>query len=378
MSIVGSFDVHRRQITFDYLDTDTGRVVRGRITPAYRAVLRQWLAQRFAGRTDVAFAVEACTGWRFVVEELEQAGIEASLAETADTAAARGRKRRAKTDGTDTTLMRELLAAGRLPTSWIPPVQVREMRAILELYKDLRDEHTAWVQRVHATLFHHGVPQLGVDVTSPVGRARLQAGEGLSPAGGQAVTVALRMMDALQTELDALYRHIGSFARRQPGCKALQAQYGVGPITATAIWAMMGDTRRFGASRQAVRHTGLDVTVYSSDGKRPPGTWPSRDRRCCAGRCTRLPAWPATPAPPTTTSTPPSRTVSTTNGPPSPLPVRSPAVRITSCVSSATKPTRRPDTARGNGCEWLRPPTPMRRGRLPARVLSPPHGRGRP
>jgi transposase len=271
MSIVGAFDVHRRQITFDYVDADTGRVVRGRIAPAYRAVLRRWLAQRFAGRTDVQFAVEACTGWRFVIEELERVGIEASLAEPADTSTARGRKRRAKTDAADTALMRELLAAGRLPTSWIPPEQVREMRAVLELYKDLRDEHTAWVQRIHAMLFHHGVPQLGVDVTSAVGRSRLQAGEGLSPAGRQAVTVALRVMDALQTELDALHRQIRTFANRQPGCQALQTQYGVGPITATAIWAMMGDTRRFSASRQAVRHTGLDVTVYSSDGKRAPG-----------------------------------------------------------------------------------------------------------
>jgi transposase len=272
MSIVGSFDVHRRQITFDYLDTDTGRVERGRIAPACRAVLRRWLAQRFAGRADVQFAVEACTGWRFAVEELEYAGIEASLAEPADTAAARGRKRRAKTDSADTALMRELLSAGRLPTSWIPPQQVREMRANLELYKDLRDEHTAWVQRIHAQLFHQGVPALGTGgVSSPAGRAVLEAGEGLSAAGRQSVAVALRMLDALDTELDALHHQIRTFARQQPGCVALQAQYGVGPITATAIWAMMGDTRRFGASRQAVRHTGLDVTVYSSDGKRAPG-----------------------------------------------------------------------------------------------------------
>jgi transposase len=79
------------------------------------------------------------------------------------------------------------------------------------------------------------------------------------------------MLDVLDTELDTLHQQIRTFAKQQLGCQALQAQYGVGPITATAIWAMMGDTRRFGASRQAVRHTGLDVTVYSSDGKRAPG-----------------------------------------------------------------------------------------------------------
>src|SRR5260370_29943227 len=115
MSIVGAFDVHRRQITFDYLDTETGRLLRGRIAPACRAVLRRWLAARFAGRTDVQFAVEACTGWRFVVEELERAGIGASLAATADTSTALGTKRRAKTDASDTALIRELLGGGRRP-----------------------------------------------------------------------------------------------------------------------------------------------------------------------------------------------------------------------------------------------------------------------
>src|SRR2546421_2551963 len=229
MSIVGAFDVHRRQITFDYLDTDSGQLLRGRIAPACRAVLRRWLAERFAGRTDVEFAVEACTGWRFVVEECERAGIAASLAEPADTAAARGRKRRAKTDSADSAHLRELLAGGRLPTSWIPPQQVREMRAILELYKDLRDEHTAWVQRIHATLFHQGVPGLGTGgVTSSAGRERLQAGEGLSAAGRQATAVAVRVLDSLDVELDVLHPPIPAFANRQPGCTALQAQDAVG------------------------------------------------------------------------------------------------------------------------------------------------------
>ena len=112
--IVGGLDIHRKQITFDYLDTETGQVQRGQITPADREHLRAWLA-RFAGRDDVAFAAEGCTGWRYVVEELAAAGIAAHLAEPADTAFARGRKRHAKTDKTDCRHLRMLLAEGRLP-----------------------------------------------------------------------------------------------------------------------------------------------------------------------------------------------------------------------------------------------------------------------
>src|SRR5215213_8520219 len=124
MAIVGGFDVHRAQITFDYLDPDTGEVATGQIRPATRAVLRSWLGDRFAGRDGVAFAVEGCTGWRFVVEEMLAAGVEPHLAEPADTATLRGRKKRAKTDRTDA----RLLAGKRLPESWIPPHHVVEVR----------------------------------------------------------------------------------------------------------------------------------------------------------------------------------------------------------------------------------------------------------
>jgi transposase len=96
MAIVGGFDIHRRQVTFDYLDTVSGQVRGGRIEPACRETLREWLA-RFAGRGDVKSAVEGCTGWRFVVEELERAGVSALLAEPAETAHHRGPKKRAKT-----------------------------------------------------------------------------------------------------------------------------------------------------------------------------------------------------------------------------------------------------------------------------------------
>jgi transposase len=42
-------------------------------------------------------------------------------------------------------------------------------------------------------------------------------------------------------------------------------------LTSEVIWSELGDARRLANSRNAVRHTGLDISVYSSDGKRSRG-----------------------------------------------------------------------------------------------------------
>jgi transposase len=160
---------------------------------------------------------------------------------------------------------------------------------------------------VHATLFHHGAPAER-NLLAPDRRARLERGTGLSPAARQLVTVALGILDHLDAELDRLRAELVSVARRQPGCQALDALYGIGPVTAVAIWAELGDVGRFTSSRHAVRHTGLDVTVSSSDGKRTPATLPAKARRCCAGRCSRRPSPP--PARPAPTTPTPSRSSS--------------------------------------------------------------------
>jgi transposase len=122
MSIIGGLDVHRAQITFDWVDRDSGETHRGRIAPATRAGLRTWLGELPGAEGESA--VEGCTGWRFVVEELQAAGLAAHLAEPAETSSLRGPKRRAKTDRSDARLLRELLEQGRLPCSWIPPAWI--------------------------------------------------------------------------------------------------------------------------------------------------------------------------------------------------------------------------------------------------------------
>ena len=118
-------------------------------------------------------------------------------------------------------------------------------------------------------LFHQGVPVVG---SLREAKARQQlASLPLSPAGAHSVAVARRQIDAVNADLEPLKAEIARFSRRQPGCRALQAHYGIGPLFSVAIWAEMGDTRRFSSSADAVRHTGLDVNVWSSDRKRAKG-----------------------------------------------------------------------------------------------------------
>jgi transposase len=267
MAIIGGLDLHRKQVTFDVVDTATGVCQRGRVAPADRESFRRWLATVHGESVDLA--VEGCTGWRFVVEECQAAGVRAHLAEPADVAGLKGRRQHAKTDRLDAKHLRELLEAEKLPECWIPPGHVLEIRAKVRLYKDLLEERAGWQQRVHATLFHLGAPaQTPLLGSDPERLTRLDA---LSPATRQATAVALRMIDALDRELTALRAELVAFGRRQPGCRELQHEYGIGALTAVVIWSELGDARRFRNSRNAVRHTGLDISVYSSDGKRSRG-----------------------------------------------------------------------------------------------------------
>src|SRR3954454_4161568 len=168
MAIVAGFDVHRRQITFDALDTETGEVTRGRID-ASPAAVRLWVER--VGGGEVHVAVEACTGWLFVCDALRPAGAVPHRAEPVETRALRGRNRRAKTDREDGRWLRELLVEGRLPEAWIPPEHVRQWRSRARLRHTLIGERTQWMQRIQATLYHHGMRGTPDKLRTRAGRA---------------------------------------------------------------------------------------------------------------------------------------------------------------------------------------------------------------
>src|SRR4051794_30946782 len=270
MAIVAGFDVHRAQITFDALNTDTGEVTRGRIDSTPAAVAR-WGA-RFGGR-EIHVAVEACTGWLFVCDALAAAGATAHLAEPVETRALRGRKRRAKTDREDARWLRELLSDGRLPEAWIPPEHVRQWRSRARMRHTVIDERTQWMQRIQATLYHHDVSGTPEKLRTRARRAFLAALDVPADAR-ERIEIALAMVEAIEAQSAPLERELRQLARRQTGCRALMGLYGMGELTSLVTLCGLGAVARLSASRKAVGRAGIATGVHRFDrrarGGKPP------------------------------------------------------------------------------------------------------------
>ena len=345
MTMVGGFDVHRKQITFDYVDSD-GVVRWGQIRPATRTALRGWLGEHCPDG-DGEFALEGCPGWRYVSEELAAADMGVHLGDPAEIATLRGPKKRAKTDRADARLLRTLLLEGRFPESWVPPAHVLETRTLGRLYCRLMDERRAWQQRIHAQLFHQGCPPIK-GLLSAAGREALARAE-LSATGRQYADTALRRIDELSTEIGPLRTQLVNFGRRQVGCQALQAH------TASA-----GCARRSSGPRSAMpADSPAPISWCGSPGSMSPstprmanahrGTCRGRARPSCAGRRLRRPSarrGVVHPITPTTTSWRPSATATTARTPPWRWSARSCAAAITGCANSAMPPWRCPSPGR--------------------------------
>jgi transposase len=305
VAIVMGLDQHRAQITADWLDTASGEVGRARVAPADRVGVRRFV-ERFRG-SELEVALEATTGWRFVVEELQHVGAVVHLAEPAETAARRRNKTRAKNDRADARHLRELVMTGRLPESWIAPEHILDLRARVRLRHSLVAQRGEWQQRIQAVLYHHGFSQRR-NLMTDAGRQWL-AGQALPATAREQITVAIAIIEALDGQLAPIDKRLRSYARRQPGCRALMAQFGIGEMTAVTILAELGDARRFTSPRDSVRYAG-HVGERIGAARRRPGRSafafvPEPRVRACWIACAAPPR--RTPAATSTRSSPPRR-----------------------------------------------------------------------
>jgi hypothetical protein len=229
-------------------------------------------------------------------------------------------------------------------------------------------------RRSCAVFFHQGAPPLRegtLRTDQGIVALRAAAACHLSPAGQLQVATALDMLTALEARLHMLRHELGDAARHLTGAKTLAARlYGVGPVTALAITCWLAGADRFSSSRKAVRFTGLDITVYSSDGKRSPGHLSRQGPPVL--RWAVYEAARPTPArlPPTTATTPPSRTARTASAPPCRFGRHAPKYEGRTCAASGPASSDAQPSARPQRIALRRPGRPVRaappgRGCLP-------------
>ena len=195
---------------------------RGRLWQPNRERFRRWLehdVRRRAGGGPVAIAVEGCTGWRYVVEEITVAGFEPHVAEPADTQAALAASR------------------GRRPIGATRICSVCSWRMAICRIVDSSGGSTR-VARTHPGLQGGRRSANAVGVADPCralsARCR-SAGVGdpfngdtaqladidVSPAARQRLTIAYSMIDASDAIAQPLKRELQRFGERQPSCRAL-------------------------------------------------------------------------------------------------------------------------------------------------------------
>jgi Transposase len=105
--LYAGIDIHKAVFQAVVLDPDSGELSECRFEPS-RERLADW-AMQWQGRL-AAVAIEATTGWRWVVRVLEQHGVEVHLVDPGRASALRGRRRQPKTDRLDARWLALLLA----------------------------------------------------------------------------------------------------------------------------------------------------------------------------------------------------------------------------------------------------------------------------
>jgi transposase len=251
-------DLHRRRSVLVRM-SETGEhleTVRISNDPEY---LRQVMAR--AGEAPEV-VLEAAYGWYWAADTLAELGASVHLAHPL------GVKmfalRRVKNDQRDAADLADLLRMGRLPEAWIAPPATRELRGWVRHRAKLVGLRSCLKNQVHAVLAGAGV-QVGVsDLFGPGGR-QLLAVAPLAVESRSRIDSLLRVITALDFEIDLYAKLVAGRLRADPGYAAIQQIPGVGPLLGAVFVAEIGDITRFHRPQQLASWAGLTPKHHESD-----------------------------------------------------------------------------------------------------------------
>ena len=187
------------------------------------------------------------------------------------------------TDKIAARTLAKLLAAKLLVSIWVPPAEVRQLRALVAEYHKMTVLGAQARQRLHAVLHRHRVtPEEGIDIFHPDDRPWWDLLH-LSLAEKACMHTDLDTLTFAQAQKKILEGELGNWAAQDARVPLLVQLPGVGLLTAITLLSAIGDIRRFPDEDHLVGYAGLGAPSTTAGRPVPPGTSPSMDGVTSAG-----------------------------------------------------------------------------------------------
>ena len=259
MQYVG-MDVHWRQTTICILDENGRRVKMMNVRGPWQKVLEE------LGRIEGAWAVcyEASCGYGWLYERLKRMAQKVVVAHPGQLRLIFRSKR--KNDRVDAEKLAKLLYLDEVPPVYVPSVEVRSWRAIIEHRQKLLQERVRTKNQLRALLRTHGIvaPR---GLWTKKGLAWLNAQELPTSMDRLQRDILLERLGSLRGLIERVEEALAEIAESHAGVTLLREIPGVGIRTAEAVLAYVDDPHRFKSIKSIGSYFGLVPCQDQSAGK---------------------------------------------------------------------------------------------------------------
>ena len=171
-----------------------------------------------------------------------------------------------KSDRVDAEKLAKLLYLDEVPPVYVPSLEVRSWRAIIEHRQKLLQERVRTKNQLRALLRTHGIvaPR---GLWTKKGLAWINAQELPTTMDRLQRDILLERLGSLQGLLRRVEEALEEIARKNAGVKLLMEIPGVGIRTGEAVMAYIDDPNRFGSIKSAASYFGLVPCQDQSAGK---------------------------------------------------------------------------------------------------------------
>jgi transposase len=263
MSEYISLDSHKHYSLLEREDVQTGRVRQQRIEHRPGAI-RECLGGCGAG---TAVAVEALGSWYWIVQEIEQAGLAPLLVHPRKAKLMMGMLN--KTDKLDVHGLNRLQRNGTLPTVWIAPRELRDLRELTRTRMVLTRQRARLKNRLGSALAKYGLEVSEYsDAYGRGARPTLEALLGRLPEQTSWTSRSLlEQLDFVQAQIERHERRLAGLLEETAALRRQRTLPGFGPILSAVVVLEMGDAGRFPDAEHFASYAGTTPRVHSSGDK---------------------------------------------------------------------------------------------------------------